>query len=463
MKDELSSKLSPHDQQHVLQFWDELSAAEQSRLAEQVRSIDFEQFAQIVDHHAGNDITALARRAEGPPAIRLGSSENRFLPGEARDCGAEVLAAGKVGVLLVAGGQGTRLGFEHPKGLYPIGAVSGASLLQIHLEKILATSRQYGVTIPLYLMTSRITHDETVAFLAENEQFGLSDDVLHLFCQGEMPAVDAVTGRLLLADKGQLAMSPDGHGGMLAALSLSGDLADMQSRGIEHVFYLQVDNPAVGVCDEEFIGYHVLSGSEASTQVVAKRSADERVGNVVAIDGKIRIIEYSDMPAEIAAEHDAAGRLKLWAGNTAVHVFDTSLLARAERDTASLPWHIAHKKVPHVDSQGQRVDVAEPNAFKFERFIFDLLPAASGGIVMEIDPAVHYAPVKNADGAADATPAACRERMVALHTTWLREAGVTVEEGTPVEISPLYARSAEQVRERVSPEMLIRKPTYLRP
>jgi len=463
MKDELSSKLSPYDQQHVLQFWDELSAAEQSRLAEQVDSIDFEQFAQILESQTGDDITALAQRAEGPPAIRLSSSENRFSPGEARDCGAEVLAAGKVGVLLVAGGQGTRLGFAHPKGLYPIGAVSGASLLQIHLEKILATSRQYGVTIPLYLMTSRITHDETVAFLAEHERFGLPSDALHVFCQGEMPAVDAVTGRLLLADKGQLAMSPDGHGGMLAALSLSGDLADMQSRGIEHVFYLQVDNPAVGVCDEEFIGYHVLSGSEASTQVVPKQSADERVGNVVAIDGKIRIIEYSDMPAEIAAEHDADGRLKLWAGSTAVHVFDTSLLAQAERDAASLPWHIAHKKVPYVDPQGQRVDVVEPNAFKFERFIFDLLPAASGGIVMEIDPAVNYAPVKNADGAADATPAACREQMVALHTTWLREAGVTVEEGTPVEISPLYARTAEQVRERVSPEMVIRKPTYLRP
>src|SRR6185369_5136325 len=220
---------------------------------------------------------------------------NRFSPAEARRRGDEALAAGQLGVILVAGGQGTRLGFEHPKGMYPIGPVSQATLFQILLEKIVARGLQHGVRIPLYLMTSPATHAETVAFLRSKDYFGLAAEDVAIFCQGTMPAVHAETGQILLADKANLFLSPDGHGGMLAALATSGSLEDLRRRKIAQLFYLQVDNPLVSMCDPEFIGYHLLSGAEISTQVVRKRTSRDKLGNVVVVDGQMRIIEYSDL------------------------------------------------------------------------------------------------------------------------------------------------------------------------
>ena len=164
-------------------------------------------------------------------------------PDQAIAAGTAALDAGEVGVLLVAGGQGSRLGFDKPKGMYPIGPVSGATLLQVHLEKAVALAKRHGAGVPVYLMTSPVTHDDQLAFLAENDNFGLADDDLYVFCQGTMPAVDMATGKLLLADEGSLFLSPDGHGGTIAALSRSGAIDHMRRRGVKHLFYLQVDNP----------------------------------------------------------------------------------------------------------------------------------------------------------------------------------------------------------------------------
>ena len=191
---------------------------------------------------------------------------------------------GQVGVILVAGGQGTRLGFDKPKGMFPIGPVSDASLFQIFIEKMLAVGQQYKVRVPLFLMTSPATHADTVEYLATTERFGMQSHDVHVFCQGTMPAVDAATGQVLLADKGELAVSPDGHGGMLAALAKSGGLAEIRRRGIQQLFYLQVDNPLAPICDPAFIGYHLLSKSELSTLVVAKHTPLDRVGNFVSVE-----------------------------------------------------------------------------------------------------------------------------------------------------------------------------------
>ena len=177
-------------------------------------------------------------------------------------------------------------------------------------------------------MTSPATHEETVAFFAAHDRFGLPEEDLIVFCQGTMPAVDAQTGRVLLAAPGQIAASPDGHGGMLAALDRSGALADIERRGIRHLFYFQVDNPLVDICGREFSGYHLLAQSEFSTQVIAKRDPLDRVGNVVQVDGRLMVIEYSDLPEEAANRRNADGSLRIWAGSIAVHVMDTALLRR---------------------------------------------------------------------------------------------------------------------------------------
>jgi UDP-N-acetylglucosamine/UDP-N-acetylgalactosamine diphosphorylase len=311
-------------------------------------------------------------------------------------------------------------------------------------------------------MTSPATRQETTDFLTSHERFGLPEPDLTIFCQGTMPAVNAATGRVLLETPGSLALSPDGHGGLVAALDACGALADMRRRGIEQLFYVQVDNPLAAVCDAEFIGYHLLAGSELSTQVVAKRTPADRVGNVVAIDGQVRTIEYSDLPAEAGEQRLADGSLKLWAGNIAVHVFDRSLLERTAADGGGLPFHVANKKVPHLDDEGRLIEPARENAIKFEQFIFDLLPAARNPLVVEVDEATHFAPLKNKPGEKRDTHEHVQTAMIALAADWLAKAGAHVAPEVPVEISPLFALDAAELAARIGPGLSVATATYFR-
>jgi UDP-N-acetylglucosamine/UDP-N-acetylgalactosamine diphosphorylase len=409
------------------------------------------------------DYRALAERAGPPPAFRLEAVANRFSPAEARRRGAEALAAGEVGAMLVAGGQGTRLGFDHPKGMFPIGPVSGRPLFQVHVERILAVARRHGVRIPLYLMTSPATDEETRDFLARHDRFGLPEEDLEIFCQGTMPVVDAATGRILLEAAGRLAVSPDGHGGMLAAFAGSGCLERARRRGIRQLFYFQVDNPLSCICDAEHLGYHLLCGAEMSSQVIAKRDPLEQVGNVVSVDGRLVVIEYSDLPGDVAQRRNADGSLAIWAGSIAVHVFDLSFLERMAASSAGLPFHVARKKVAYVDAAGRRVEPPRPNALKFERFIFDLMPSAAGAVVIEVDPARAFAPLKNASGAASNTPETVKAQMAALHRGWLRRAGAEVADDVEVEINPLFALDAEELAGKVVAGTRIAGPRYFGP
>ncbi len=440
-------KLRTAGQMHLMQFVDELNADELDQLAQQIEAIDFDELTKLVQQ----DVDAvnweqLAARAEPPPAIRLGESSQRpFTSQDARRCGEDALRANKVGVLLVAGGQGTRLGFAPPKGMYPIGPVSQRTLFQMHCDRLLAVMKRYHASIPLYVMTSPATDDETRAYFESQQRCGLAEDQLKIFCQGTMPAVDS-EGKILMASKSQLALSPDGHGGLLTALDRHACLADARQRGIQYLFYAQVDNPLVQLCDPDLIGYHILSGSQMTTQVVKKRFAKEKVGNVVAIDGKVQIIEYSDLPDKYAEQTTEDGALKLWAGNIAVHVFDVDFLSSVVESSSGLPFHRAHKTVSYVDQRGQLIEPQQPNAIKFERFIFDLLPMASSAFVVEGDAAEIFAPVKNADGAPVDTPQHCRQAICRLHRSWLENAGATLADGISIEIHPDWALDAQEVR-----------------
>ena len=454
MKHELHRHLEPHGQTHLLAHWDRLAPHEQQDLTQQIREIDFALMARL--HRgggSGEDWAELARRAEPPPAYRLNGEGRSGSLEEVRRRGEAALSAGKVGVILVAGGQGSRLGFEHPKGMFPIGPLSNAPLFQVLFEKIIARSQRHGVRIPLYLMTSPATHEETVEYLRDQKNFGLSDDDVHIFCQGTMPAVDIASGRLLLEDKGKLFKNPDGHGGMLAALAKSGGLADAKRRGIEQFFYCQIDNPLVSMCDPEFLGYHLVSDAEVSTQVVAKRGLRDKVGNVVVIDSRMQVIEYSDLnplPDEIVGRKTTAGKPVFWAGSIAVHVFDRAFLERSAAHAEGLPFHAAKKAVPHVGSDGQPIEPAEPNAIKFERFIFDLLPAAKHGIVVEVDESKVFAPLKNASTEKTDTKETVQAARMAIERAWLREAGIAIADSIAVEISPRFAQDAADVKRRAS-------------
>jgi UDP-N-acetylglucosamine/UDP-N-acetylgalactosamine diphosphorylase len=462
----LATRLKPYGQLHLLQFWDEIDAAGQQQLAAQIGAIDFGQIATLFKQGAGAcDWAALARRATPPPAMRLAERERgggRFSAADARRVANDALRAGKIGVLLVAGGQGSRLGFDHPKGMYPIGPLSNATLLQIHFEKTLAAARRYGVSIPIYMMTSPVTHDEQVAFLDEHDNFGMPTNDVVLFCQGTMPAVDDASGKLLLEEKDSLFLSPDGHGGTVAALAASGAIDDMHERGIEHLFYFQVDNPLIPVCDPEFIGYHLLAESELTSIAIAKQTPQDKLGVFAMIDGQMQVIEYSDLPDDVSEKRDADGALTFWAGSIAAHAFSVGFLERALALRSALPFHIAHKKVPYLDENGRPTEPLKPNALKFERFIFDLLPHAKNALVVEFAEAEVFAPLKNASGAAKDTPEYVQQFMTTQHRKWLEAAGTEVDEGAAVEISPLWALDAEGVAAREDRPDVIERATYLR-
>ena len=470
---DLLGELQPVGQEHLLDFWGQLDSQQQAQLRRDIQQAKVARFIQRVaapalacekkNAGATPDWAELAARAKPPRAYRCDGSGGKFSPAEAKKVGAEALRAGKLAMILVAGGQGSRLGFDHPKGMFPLGPVSHRTLFEIIIDKLRAVARRYGASIPLYVMTSPATHNETVEFLAAHGRFGLADNELHIFCQGVTPAVDAATGKVLLAEKHALFLAPDGHGGMLAALAESGCLENARRRGVEQFFYGQIDNPLITVCDPQLIGYHLLERSEMTTQVVQKAHPLEKVGNVVSIDGRVQIIEYSDLPEEAANRKDAQGRPELWAGNIAVHVFDAAFLARMAEQENALPWHLAHKPAPFVDESGRLVTPDEPNAIKFEQFIFDLLPFAENAIAVEADKAEAFAPVKNSDDAPSDTPSTAQAAMIAHDAALLRAAGATVDDGIAVEINPRFALDADELAQKIEPGLRITQDSYFPP
>lgn len=459
---DLAQTLAQFGQEHLLQFADQLTPAEKASLEGQIKAINFEQLSKLT---SGKDKTVdwaeLARRADPPRAVRLNRPADQSPSEAAIKAGTEAIKAGKVGLILVAGGQGTRLGFDQPKGMFKIGPVSNRTLFEMHCDRLRAVMDRMGVEIPMYVMTSPATDAPTREYFEANDNCGLAEGLLHIFCQGTMPAVDDTDGKVLLADRHQIATSPDGHGGLVAALDNQGCLADARNRGIEYFFYAQVDNPLAQLCDPELIGHHILAKSQMTTQVVGKRFPTEKVGNVVTIDGKTNIIEYSDLPEDAANLTQPDGSLKFWAGNIAIHVFDRAFLESVVDDAAGLPFHRAHKAVPFVDADGNTCKPDKPNAIKFERFVFDLLPLAENAIVVEGDPAQVFAPVKNADGAAVDTPAKCKEALLALHHGWLEAAGAKIAADASVEIHPLWASSASEVAEKVDSGQEFLNDTFL--
>jgi UDP-N-acetylglucosamine/UDP-N-acetylgalactosamine diphosphorylase len=450
---ELLQRLARHHQERVLVGWDGLAADELESIIAQLAGIDL---AELLTLYRRKDephtlLPPRDRIAPLPPTPSAATAAERAH-------GEEALRRGEVAALLVAGGQGSRLGFDKPKGMYPVGPVSGASLFQVHAEKVLALSGQYGKPVPLLVMTSPATHDDTEAYFREHRHFGLSAKDVFFFQQGTMPSLDFATGKLLLEKRGRVFLSPNGHGGTLTALSESGLLADMKARGIRHVFYFQVDNPLVKIGDPDFLGRHVAAESEVSSKFVVKEDPAEKAGVLAVIDGKCGIIEYSDMPAEMAAEREPDGTLRFRAGSPAIHIFAVSFLERVAAE-GGLKYHIAKKKVPYFDpATGQTIEPKTENALKFEMFIFDVLPMARRWLAVETPRAEEFAPLKNATGAD--SPETVRRALLNLYGGWLEKTGVKTN-GHPVEVSPLFALDAAELAAKLPKGFRIEGPTHM--
>ena len=466
MFEQLRARFTQANQEHVFRFWDVLTSQQQARFAAQLESVDLDLLARL--YHQAQTATTnwanLATQAQSPPSVTLADQADPQLRKQAIEVGQQALRAGKVGMILVAGGQGSRLGFDQPKGMFPIAPLSKRTLFRVLIDGLQARAAHYRTRIPLYVMTSPATDQATREHFFEQLNFGLPDGDLQVFCQGTMPAVEADSGRLMLSSPGELFLSPDGHGGMLQAFETSGCMEDARNRGIECLFYCQVDNPLVQLCDPLLIGLHLLRQAEVTTQVIRKSHPLQKVGNVIGVGDRLEVIEYSDLPEELATQQLPDGSLRFWAGNIAVHVFQRQFLENSAMQISAsgtgLPFHVAKKKVPFVDDDGRTVQPTLDNAYKFERFIFDLLPMASQAIVVEVDAAEGFAAVKNAESAATETAATTQAAMIAQQVRWLQAAGVEVAPGVRVEIHPAVAHDPESVRQHFAGTAPIKNEVY---
>lgn len=430
-------------QEHVFRFWDTLDEKGRELLASQLETVDFAEMRNLVETLVRGDGSPGEEFGDLRPAPYIPLPGNGGDPDAwktARKTGEKALRAGRVAAFTVAGGQGTRLGYDGPKGSFPVTPVREAPLFQVFAEKILCAGQTYDATIPWFIMTSQLNHEATVSFFRSNDFFGLDEDNVFFFAQGMMPAVD-FDGKLLLAEPGSLALSPDGHGGSLRALHRSGATAAMKERGIDVISYFQVDNPLVRSIDPAFIGFHLESGSEMSSKMIPKAYPGEKVGVFSMRGEKLSVVEYSDLPEDLAAKTDAEGDLLYKAGSIAIHVLSRDFIDRMGEGGGALPMHRADKKIGVVGEDGVTRKPEEPNGVKFEMFVFDALPMAKNPIVIETAREEDFSPVKNAEGLD--SPETCRRDLLRQYARWLADVGVSLpvsEEGDPevvFEISPL--------------------------
>ncbi len=431
-------------QGHVFAHFDGLGADQQAELLADAGEIDLAEVAELnrtlvqKSDAAGLDLSDLSPA----PYVALPKNGGDAAAWAAvKEAGEAALRAGRVAAFVVAGGQGTRLGYDGPKGTFPVTPVRKKTLFNVFADKLRAAGLRYGRPLHWFIMTSHLNHAATEAFFRENGFFGLSEAQVHFFRQGRMPAV-GFDGKILLEDKHRIAMSPDGHGGSLRALQRSGAVDLMAREGIDILSYFQVDNPLVRFVDPAFIGWHLLTASEMSSKMVPKAYAGEKVGHFCAQRGRTVVIEYSDLPKARQEETDAAGKLRFIAGSIAIHLLDREFIRRLATGADALPFHRADKKIPCLDASGAPVKPDKPNGVKFELFVFDALPFANHPVVIETDRADDFSPVKNAEGVD--SPKSCAEDQTRQFARWANAHGAAVPvdaTGLPpfaFEVSPLF-------------------------
>ncbi|MFZ4574707.1 MAG: UTP--glucose-1-phosphate uridylyltransferase [Phycisphaerales bacterium] len=463
LMEQTAARLERVGQSHLLKFAGGLSPGAREAFVQQVAALDLEALPALIDAYVlkkpkfelPDSVAPAPYYAHDGRSINGHWDRDRF-----RHEGELLIRAGKVAAFVVAGGQGSRLGFEGPKGCFRAGVLSDKSLFQLFAEQLLGAKRRYGVAVPWYVMTSPLNHAATVAFFEQHDFFGLSRNDVMFFPQGVMPSLDIMSGKVLLASKSEVATNPDGHGGAVRALATSGALSDMKARGIEHVSYFQVDNPHVRILDPVFIGLHAAapdSSAEMSSKMIPKVSPEEKVGVFCTVNGRVEVIEYSDLPADLQKQRLEDGTLRFIAGSIAIHIMAVEFLERLASDPRfALPYHRAEKKVPCIDpATGEPVAPTANNGVKLERFVFDALSMCKGSIVYETDRVEEFAPIKNASGVDSVE--SCKLLQTERAARWLESRGVRIArraDGTSdcvIEISPLTATEASEIPAAVIP------------
>ena len=463
--DRVLDELQNAGQEHAARWLEQLDGRPRQKLLRQLADLDFDQLREFRRLLKEPPAEVDFGQVEPAPIERLPQNEAQAqAEDQVLQMGTDALEADRVAAVTAAGGQGTRLRYDHPKGMYPITPIRRASLFQSFAEQILAARRRYGCRLPWLIMTSPTNDAETRDFFARNRFFALGEDSVHFFEQKVSPIVDS-DGRLLRAEVNELLVGPGGHGGTFDALA-SGGLVDMlEGAGLDLISYFQVDNPLVTVADPRFIGHHVRKGADFSCKVVAKRNPEEGLGIAVRRGGKPAVIEYVEVPDEVASARTPDGELRYLYGSIAIHVIDVPFVRRVAQEDA-LPWHIARKQYEIVDDEGQKTRSAPGGCCKFERFIFEALPMARECAFVEVRRESEFAPVKNAKG--KDSPESARRLMQQRWLDWLCAAGASFQPPSDlgsavIEISPLYAADAEELKERVEPGWQPSFPLLLEP
>jgi len=448
--------LKKHNQTHLLGFWQHLDGHQRQSLIAQINQLDFPKIDRwIADIVKKSNPAVLPTDFAPAPSYNPvpADAEQARKYAQAGDLGRKLISAGKVAAFVVAGGQGTRLGFESPKGDFPVSPIKNKTLFQIFAESVAAASKKYHTPCPWYIMTSPANHNQTMEIFRTNDYFGMDKKDVFIFQQGTLPNFD-FDGKILMADEATISCSPDGHGGSLKALYKSGAIEDMKKRRIEFVSYFQVDNPLVNIFDPLFIGLHALDGAEMSSKALTKAEPTEKVGNFCLVDGKVTVIEYSDLPEELARKRNPDGSLVFELGSIAIHIINTDFIEKLNAGGFQLPLHRAVKKIPCIDRQGKLIEPQQPNGIKLESFVFDALPLASRSIILQTLRSEEFSPVKNATGPDSSETAG--KMMIARAADRLESAGVTIPrrpDGSAdciIEIAPSFALEKDDIKVKLN-------------
>ena len=437
--------LKKYNQTQILRYYQSLSLPEKEKFISEMGNLDFELAFSLYEKISQQKFPVKHNIDIYPSRIFTipKNSDEQIQKEEARILGESLIYKNKIAVLIVAGGHGSRLGFNGPKGMFPISPVKNKSLFQLFAESVRALSLRYKIAVPLLIMTDTEMLPEVKDFFKTHNFFGLDPQTVHLFEQEMLPTL-TVDGKLILKDKTHLFVNPNGHGGCIKALYDSGLLKKLIEDGYSDLFYCQIDNLLVKIMDPAFVGYHKTEDSEISTKVVRRRSCEEKVGIFVAENSKAKVIEYSELDPDNRGILDNKGQIRDWAGNTAIHMISLAFIQRLDEHGFSLPYHQAIKMVNSFGAQGE---ITEIEGWKFETFIFDAIPLAKKTCCMEISREEEFAPVKNKQG--DDSPQTVREILSNIHKNWLKDAGIEVKPQVRVEISPLFAMSKEELCSKI--------------
>ncbi|KAI9361262.1 nucleotide-diphospho-sugar transferase [Zopfochytrium polystomum] len=460
--EELKARYEAAGQSHVFTFIDQLDAPTRAAFLAQLSSFDPSRVSAIFAKATSPTAAASATAALQPlPPSSFASTQKA---GKAQvdawtHRGLEAIAKGQVAVVLLAGGQGTRLGSSAPKGCYDVGLPSHKSLFQLQgerIERVKSLARQRfpqhvsgaALRVPWYVMTSGPTRAPTEAFFKENAFFGVPEEDVLFFEQGVLPAF-SMDGKILLDGKGSVSVAPDGNGGIYAALEKEGVLDDLEKRGIPYVHTYCVDNCLVKVADPTFLGYCITQNADCGAKSVPKQHAHEPVGVLCLRNNKFGVVEYSEIPAALAEATvpEDPKTLLYNAANIANHFYTTQFLRKIKAVEGELEYHVAKKKIQTVD---MATGVVGPkptsnNGIKLELFIFDVFPFTERMAVLEVERAEEFSPLKNAPGSKDGdSPDTSRRDLLLQGKRFVEAAGANIGEGVVgIEVAPARSYGGE--------------------